>query len=52
MPGAKSDPDGTVDFSRTGAGQRWLQRRRSCTLVNDLNPLTFTSSCSVTYTPA
>ena len=50
--GAKSDPDGSVDFSRSGAGTGTFSGGGACTLVNDLNPLTYTSSCSVTYTPA
>ena len=44
--------DGSVDFSRTGAGTGAFSGGGACTLVNDLNPLTYTSSCSVTYTPA
>src|SRR6185503_15181846 len=48
--GTKSDPSGSVDFSRSGAGTGTFSAA-SCTLVADANPLTFTSSCSVTYTP-
>src|SRR4029077_10355048 len=48
--GTKSDPSGSVDFSRTGPGGGSFSAA-SCTLVSDGNALTFTSSCSVTYTP-
>jgi Big-like domain-containing protein len=41
--GSKSDPTGTVTFARNGSAAG------SCTLVSDGNPITFTSSCSVTY---
>ena len=49
--GTESDPDGLGRLRRTGAGERHLQRHGSCALVSDLDALTYTSSCSVTYTP-
>ena len=49
--GTKSDPTGTVNFTRSGPGTGTFSGGGSCTLVSDGNPLTFTSSCSVTYTP-
>ncbi|MEX1079579.1 MAG: hypothetical protein WED09_10770, partial [Homoserinimonas sp.] len=48
--GSASDPRGSVDFTRSGAGTGTFSSG-SCVLVSDGNPLTHTSSCSVTYTP-
>ena len=49
--GQKSDPSGTVSFSSSNAtGGVFGSLGASCTLVPDLNPLTFTSSCTVAYT--
>ena len=48
--GTKSDPSGSVDFTRTGPGGGSFSSA-SCTLVSD-GAATFTSSCSVTYTPS
>ena len=47
--GSKSDPAGTVSFSHgPDAGGFDVA---SCNLASDGNPLTFTSTCSVEYTP-
>ena len=47
--GSKSDPDGSVDWTRSGAGTGMFSAP-SCALVSD-GAATFTSSCQVTYTP-
>jgi hypothetical protein len=49
--GSKSDPGGSVAFGTDGAGG-FSSPGTSCTLVSDGNAGTFTSSCSVTYTPS
>ena len=48
--GTKSDPTGSVSFTRSGAGNGTFSAA-SCTLTSDGDPDTFTSSCQVTYTP-
>ena len=48
--GTKSDPAGLVDFTRSGPGAGSFSPA-SCTLVSDGVAATFTSTCSVTYTP-
>ena len=48
--GTQSDPTGSVDFTRSGAGTGTFSAA-SCALVPDSNAGTFTSSCQVTYTP-
>ena len=49
--GTQSDPAGSVDFTRSGdAGTTGTFSAASCTLVSD-GAATFTSACSVTYTP-
>ena len=47
--GTQSDPDGSVDWARSGAGSGTFSAP-SCNLVSD-GAATFTSSCQVTYTP-
>src|SRR5258705_372204 len=49
--GSKSDPSGTVTFGSSGAGA-FSAPGTTCTLVSDGVAGTFTSSCSVTFTPS
>ena len=48
--GTKSDPTGQVSFVHLGGDPGSLSAA-TCALVSDLNPLTYTASCAVTYTP-
>jgi hypothetical protein len=49
LVGAPSDPAGNVTFTSSGLG---TFASTTCTLVPDGNASTFTSHCSVTYTPS
>ncbi len=48
--GTKSDPTGSVDFTRSGVGTGSFSAA-SCALVANPSPSIHASTCSVTYTP-